>query len=133
VSASDAVGDPQQVNDQTESTWNKLRRPFPAAKISGEVARGDNQRKQMSDYHREAPERGQKLWIRPVGLRFSIPPRAPSKNWDRKLRSPLVKKIEAALEHPTEVSFTDNPLEKRSTIWKTCTISNLAGQAGPAE
>lgn len=39
-------------------------------------------------------------------------PRAAGKRWDSKSRSPLVTKIESALEQPTEVSFTDNPLEE---------------------
>ncbi|MDB5343669.1 MAG: hypothetical protein JWP89_2046 [Schlesneria sp.] len=113
VSASDAVGDPQQVNDQTGvKLETSFARPFPADQ--DEAPQRPSAKRGGAIVFGLLPEQEQK----PAGsdgvvaVAPSIPPRAPSKNWDRKLRSPLVKKIEAALEHPTEVSFTDNPLEE---------------------
>ncbi len=105
VSGSYAVDDPQQVNDQTGvDLKTSFARPFPADQDApGEAAvapRLPTVKTGGAIVIGAPPQQGQK----PAG--------ASSKNWDLKQRSPLVKKIEAALEHPTEVSFTDNPLEE---------------------
>jgi type II secretory pathway component GspD/PulD (secretin) len=116
VSASYAVGDPHQGDDQGDFV------PVLAGNQNAVTERGITGKPPVKPRPiadgaiviGAPPVQGQQ----PAGadgaaaVAASILPKAPSKNWDRKLRSPLVKKIEAALENPTEVSFTDNPLEE---------------------
>jgi hypothetical protein len=115
VSASYAVGDPQQGDDLGGFV------PVPATNQNKVTERGITGKPPVKPRPiadgaiiiGAPPEQGQKpLGLDPSAFDSSIPPKASSKNWDLKLRSPLVKKIEAALEQPTEVSFTDNPLEE---------------------
>ncbi|HEY4260572.1 MAG TPA: hypothetical protein VGM98_10435, partial [Schlesneria sp.] len=105
VSISYAFDDPQQVNDQTGVDLKTgFARPFPAdqdkagaatvapqlppSKTGGAIVIG------APPEHAAGSDRA------------AISPKALPQIWDRKLRSPLVKKTEAALEQPTEVSFT---------------------------
>lgn len=114
VSASYAVDDPQQVKDQLGIKLEaSFPRPFPAEKVEAGDATVAPQLPPTKTGGAivigAPPEQGQK----PIGADgAAIPSKASPHTWDLKQRSPLVKKIEAALEHPTEVSFTDNPLEE---------------------
>lgn len=113
ISASYAVDDPQQVNDpvgvQPGATF---ARPFPVGKTEAGEVTGAPQLPPAKTGGAivigTPPEPGQK----PADGAASKPPKASPKNWDLKQRSPLVKNIEAALEQPTEVTFTDSPLEE---------------------
>jgi hypothetical protein len=117
ISVSYAVDDPQQVQDQTGvKLETSFARPFPASqdKPGGLEARQPAAKVGGAIVIGAPPEQEQQAGgaDRAATVAATISPKASSKAWDLKQRSPLVKKIEAALEQPTEVSFTDNPLEE---------------------